>query len=82
MSEACREREPDAMSPTLIREQARDYYNDVKEFRALLEDAEAAADSAWEINFVSDIRVKFDSYGFSMYLSDKQHSTLERLANR
>lgn len=57
-----------------------DQFDDIDEFAELLEDAEAQASTEWEIDFVSDISERFDEYEDRMYLSDKQRSTLARIA--
>lgn len=58
----------------------RDSY-DEREFKDILDAAEDNASGNWEETFVSDMRDKFDEYGLSMFLSDKQQEILERIAN-
>jgi hypothetical protein len=64
------------------RDKARDYVKDRAEFQNVLDHAAAAADSNFEINFVSDMINRFDSYGMEMYLSEKQWAMLKKLEDR
>ena len=52
-----------------------------QEWEALLDDAEREATDGWAMNFVADIRDKYDEYGAGMFISDKQIETLERIAS-
>ena len=61
-------------------EKVQDLY-DEEEFQSLLDYAEANASNGFEINFVSDMQDRWEQYGKRMYLSDKQHEILERIAS-
>lgn len=60
---------------------ADDFFDDEREIEDMISEAEANASNAWEDNFVEGLRDKFDQYGIRMYLSDKQHEILERIAS-
>jgi hypothetical protein len=57
-----------------------DLYAD-SEFEDLLSEAENNASGTWEIDFVTDMRDKWEQYGHRMFLSDKQNEILNRIAN-
>lgn len=57
-----------------------DIYSEI-EFSDLLDEAENNAANAWEENFVSDLRGKFNEYGIRMFLSESQQEHLERIAS-
>ena len=59
----------------------RHHFDDDEEFESLLSDAEINASSEWEMEFVADMRDRYEEYGTGMYLSDRQLEILERLAN-
>ena len=50
------------------------------ELSDLLYQAELNASSEWEIDFVADTVERHRKFGVDMYLSEKQVSTLERIA--
>lgn len=50
------------------------------DFEDALSEAEDRAKGAWEEQFVSDLRDRFDEYGSRMYVSDKQVEVLRRIA--
>lgn len=58
----------------------KDHYAD-GEFEELLEDAEANADSGWDVDFVEDMQERFEQYGHDMFLSNAQCEQIERIAN-
>ena len=55
-------------------------FDDASEFDELLADAENNATSDWDMNFVDDLRNRYDKYGERMYLSERQLEILERIA--
>ena len=57
-----------------------DLFDDASEFDELLADAENNATSDWDMNFVDDLRNRYDKYGERMYLSERQLEILERIA--
>jgi len=57
-----------------------DLFDDASEFDELLADAENNATSDWDMNFVDDLRNRYDKYGKRMYLSERQLEILERIA--
>ncbi|MCV3804761.1 hypothetical protein OHU52_30405 [Pseudomonas aeruginosa] len=57
-------------------------YGQVGEFAALLGAAELNAATTWEEEFTADLRANFQRYGPRMFLSESQHTTLERIANQ
>ena len=59
-----------------------DAYDDLSEFESLLADAEANAETDWEMEFVSDINEKFEKYGDKMFISTKQIEILERISKQ
>ena len=57
-----------------------DLFDDASEFDELLADAGNNATSDWDMNFVDDLRNRYDKYGERMYLSERQLEILERIA--
>ncbi|HBO4588841.1 TPA: hypothetical protein ACRMT1_002700 [Pseudomonas aeruginosa] len=57
-------------------------FDRVEEFNSLLGAAELNAATTWEEEFTADLRANFQRYGPRMFLSESQHTTLERLANQ
>lgn len=57
-------------------------YTDVAEFEEQLEQAETNANNDFEMEFTSDMRVKYNKWGADMFISEKQADCLERIANR
>lgn len=57
------------------------YKDEVDIFEELLEAAETNANNDFEMEFTSDMRVKYQKYGKKMFLSDKQVALLERIAD-
>ncbi|HFE7785120.1 TPA: hypothetical protein ACGAIA_002346 [Pseudomonas aeruginosa] len=57
-------------------------YGQVGEFNSLLGAAELNAATTWEEEFSADLRANFQRYGPRMFLSESQHTTLERIANQ
>ena len=57
-----------------------DLFDDASEFDELLADAENNATSDWDMNFVDDLRNRYDKYGERMYLSERKLEILERIA--
>lgn len=55
-------------------------FDDASEFDELLADAGNNATSDWDMNFVDDLRNRYDKYGERMYLSERQLEILERIA--
>lgn len=53
---------------------------DQKEWEGLLSDAELNASRDWDINFIADVRDKYDEFGGDMFLSAKQLEHVERIA--
>lgn len=54
---------------------------DIEDFDEILEQAEANADSDWEIEFTTDMRSRYNQYGDRCFVSEKQIEHLERIAN-
>ncbi|SDI54873.1 hypothetical protein [Pseudomonas panipatensis] len=54
----------------------------VEEFTTLLGAAELNAANTWEEQFTADMRANFQRFGARMFLSESQHTTLERIANQ
>lgn len=54
-------------------------FEDLSDFEQLLRDAESQAKSEWEQEFVSDVYQRFELYGPSTFVSDKQIEILERI---
>jgi hypothetical protein len=50
------------------------------DFESLIESVKERAGTAWERDFVQGIVEKFDTYGTSMFLSEKQMAVLCRIA--
>lgn len=59
---------------------ASDFY-DTEEFEELLASAECNAKNEWEMQFVSDLRNRYDERKIFMYLSQKQKDILERIVH-
>lgn len=62
----------------------KDYDPDVtvKDFHALVEDAERNADNDWECEFVSSMAERLEKYGAELWLTDKQIDKLRQIARR
>lgn len=60
----------------------KEIFDRTEEFAALLGAAELNANNDWEEQFATDLRVNFQRYGASTYLSDSQLETLERIAEQ
>lgn len=56
-----------------------DVYSE-QEFEDLLEAAEENAKSAWEQDFVTDMRDRYDIYNLRLFLTEKQEEALVELA--
>ena len=54
---------------------------EVEDFDEILSQAEMNASTGFECDFVNDIREKYDNYESEMFISEKQISTLEKIAN-
>lgn len=63
------------MATTII-----DQFGHRNRFLAVLVAAELNASSAWEIEFTSDLRERFEKWDYRMKLSDLQHQQLTRIA--
>ncbi|MDF3863497.1 hypothetical protein P3W53_03425 [Pseudomonas denitrificans (nom. rej.)] len=57
-------------------------FDRVEEFTSLLCAAELSAATTWEEDFTADLRANFQRYGPRMFLSESQHTTLDRIANQ
>lgn len=57
-----------------------DHFGHRNRFLAVLVAAELNATSAWEIEFVNDLRARFEQWDYRMKLSDLQHQQLTRIA--
>lgn len=57
-------------------------FDRVEEFTSLLCAAELSAANSWEEQFTADLRANFQRYGARMFLSESQHTTLNRIANQ
>jgi hypothetical protein len=55
---------------------ASDHFED---FAEALCEAEACASTDWEMEFVADLRQRFDRYGDAMYLTLRQADTIRRI---
>jgi hypothetical protein len=55
---------------------------EIDDFDDILDQAEANANSDWEMNFTADMREKYEDYGGEMFVSEKQLEHLERIAER
>ena len=53
---------------------------DIDDFEELLESAENNAKNGFEMDFTSDMRDKYDEYGDTCYVSEKQLALLESIA--
>ncbi len=53
---------------------------DVEEMSDLIRDAEANAETDWELNFTDDMRTKLDKYGEHALFSDAQITKLKNIA--
>jgi len=56
--------------------------SDINNFDILIEDAELQAETDFEFDFVSDIRDRYDEYDDDCFISEKQLSILESIANK
>lgn len=56
--------------------------HEIDNYEDLIEEAECEANSDWEMDFVSDLKDKYDQYGDNTYVSEAQLAKLEKIANR
>ncbi len=57
-----------------------DHFPDITDFEDLLEAAETEARTDWEMQFTSDLRVKYSQFEERMYLSESQLEQLKKIA--
>ena len=57
-----------------------DLFDDLSEFEDLLADAQANAETQWEMDFVDELTERHNTYGDATYLSEKQLDILEQIA--
>lgn len=57
-----------------------DHFGHRDRFLSVLVAAELNATSAWEMEFTSDLRERFEKWDYRMQLSDLQHQQLTRVA--
>jgi hypothetical protein len=60
----------------------RDFSDSALAFQQMIDIAEGAANTDWEINFVSDLSVNFGLYGMDYFLSEKQFMALSKIVER
>ena len=60
--------------------EVKDVYSE-QEFEDILETAEENAKSAWEQDFVTDMRNRYDVYKLRLFLTEKQEEALVNLAD-
>ena len=53
---------------------------EIDNFYELLDEAESQASNDWEIDFVNDMRDKYDQYSDEMFVSEAQLEKLEKIA--
>jgi hypothetical protein len=53
---------------------------EIDNFDELLDDAESQASTDWEMDFVNDMRDKYDQYSDEMFVSEAQLEKLEKIA--
>ena len=58
-----------------------DHFDDTDEFDKLLGLAWAGAETEWEIEFVGDIKSRFNEWGEKMFLSPRQLEVIQKLAD-
>jgi len=54
---------------------------EIDNYEELLEEADIKASNDWEMDFVSDLKEKFEQYGDDTYVSEAQLEKLEVIAN-
>ena len=57
-----------------------EYFDDIGEFKTLLDRAIVNANRHHEIEFVEAIRARFEKFGEKMFISEKQALWLEKIA--
>ena len=60
----------------------KDQYDSEKEYQEVLDDAERNAETEWEVQFIEDMKAKFERFGMEAYLTNNMKDHLERLANK
>ena len=60
---------------------AGDHFETPKEFDDMIEQAEMNASTGWEVDFVSDMRERFDQYALESFLSEPQLTILQKIAD-
>jgi hypothetical protein len=53
---------------------------EIDNFEELLDAAESSATKDWDVDFVSDLRDRYDKFGDNLYVTDAQLEQLERIA--
>lgn len=57
-----------------------DRYSSISSFESTLEDARMQARTQWEEDFVKKAKETYDKFGGGMFWSDKQDTTLRKIA--
>ena len=55
--------------------------NDIDNFNDLLSQAELNAETEWALDFTASMRMRYKRWGPQTFVSDKQLTQLEKLAN-
>ena len=62
-------------APTIVEQ-----YGHADRFKAVLVAAELNASTAWEMEFIDDLRERFEKWGHRMQISNTQRTQLNRIA--
>ena len=57
-------------------------YADFQEFDDLLDQADEKVSTDWELEFMTDLRDRWEKFQGECFLSDAQKESLERIANK
>ena len=57
----------------------KDYFDDITDFEELLYNAEQQANSGWEMDFVADIKERFETWKHRTFLSEAQLAVINRI---
>ena len=60
----------------------KDAFDDVKDFEQLLDDAENNSATKWEMDYVADLKERYDIYGKDTFINIAQLDKLREIANQ
>lgn len=58
------------------------WFDDGDDFEAILDEAEDKAVTTWEMQFVDEVRRRWEQYGMRSFMSEAQYESLKRIAEK